>query len=184
MKEKYFIHLLDTPVGKYIYDVNTNSIIETREETFEYLKCGKKNTNQVDRDIQKMIKQGYLKTTRVEKAKNPCIDYIEDFLNNRVAYLVLQVTQGCNLRCEYCVYSGGYDTRTHTNKRMNYKTAIKAIDFLIEHSKDEDTLYLGFYGGEPLLEFELIKMCVKYINKNAFGKKVEFNITTNATLLI
>lgn len=42
MKEKYFIHLLDTPVGKYIYDVNTNSIIETREETFEYLKCGKK----------------------------------------------------------------------------------------------------------------------------------------------
>ena len=130
-----------------------------------------------------MIKQGYLKTTRVEKAKNPCIDYIEDFLNNRVAYLVLQVTQGCNLRCEYCVYSGGYDTRTHTNKRMNYKTAIKAIDFLIEHSKDEDTLYLGFYGGEPLLEFELIKMCVKYINKNAFGKKVEFNITTNATLL-
>ena len=33
MKEKYFIHLLDTPVGKYIYDVNTNSIIETREET-------------------------------------------------------------------------------------------------------------------------------------------------------
>ena len=39
MKEKYFIHLLDTPVGKYIYDVNTNNIIETREETFEYLKC-------------------------------------------------------------------------------------------------------------------------------------------------
>lgn len=113
MKEKYFIHLLDTPVGKYIYDVNTNSIIEIGEGTFEYLKCGKKNTNQVDRDIQKMIKQGYLKTTRVEKAKNPSIDYIEDFLNNRVAYLVLQVTQGCNLRCKYCVYSGGYDTRTH-----------------------------------------------------------------------
>lgn len=89
MKEKYFIHLLDTPVGKYIYDVNTNSIIEIGEGTFEYLKCGKKNTNQVDRDIQKMIKQGYLKTTRVEKAKNPSIDYIEDFLNNRVAYLVL-----------------------------------------------------------------------------------------------
>ena len=79
MKEKYFIHLLDTPVGKYIYDVNTNSIIEIGEGTFEYLKCGKKNTNQVDRDIQKMIKQGYLKTTRVEKAKNPSIDYIEDF---------------------------------------------------------------------------------------------------------
>lgn len=50
-----------------------------------------------------MIKQGYLKTTRVEKAKNPSIDYIEDFLNNRVAYLVLQVTQGviCDVNIVY-----------------------------------------------------------------------------------
>ena len=46
----------------------------------------------------------------------------------------MQVTQNCNLRCKYCVYSGSYSNRVHSNKRMSFETAKSAIDFLYAHS--------------------------------------------------
>ena len=65
---------------------------------------------------------------------------------------------------------------------MNKEIAYRAIDFFVRHSSDSEKLHLGFYGGEPLLEFELIKGCVEYIKKIA-NKEVIFNITTNCVLL-
>lgn len=62
------------------------------------------------------------------------------------------------------------------------ETAFRAIDFLLEHSIDSENLGLGFYGGEPLLEFELIKKCIQYI-KGKTNKEVLITLTTNATLI-
>lgn len=182
MKE-YFIHLFETPLGKYFYDVNMNKIVEISDELYYFLESGENLTKELQEQIEKLKKSGYLKNNRVEICKHPVTDYIDDYLNQRLSYLVLQVTQTCNLRCEYCVYSGGYKTRTHSKKHMTYEIATKAIDFFIEHSKDEEILYFGFYGGEPLIEFEMIRKCVDYIKKASFGKKISFNLTTNATLL-
>ncbi len=97
--------------------------------------------------------------------------------------MALQVTQQCNLRCEYCVYSGGYLNRGHNNKKMTFEVAKRSIDFLISHSRDSSNIALGFYGGEPLLQFDLIKKCVEYLEENAEGKEFIFNITVNGTLL-
>ena len=47
---------------------------------------------------------------------------------------------------------GGYKTRKHQNKRMNWITAKEAIDFLKAHSNEKKKVYIAFYGGEPLLE--------------------------------
>lgn len=183
MRDNYFIHLFKTPLGKYFYDVNKNEIVEVDEDVYGYL-CGKSTgSKDTEQKVKQLIEKGYLKKKRVKICRNTSTDYIQDFMNNRISYLVLQVTQMCNLRCEYCVYSGAYETRTHNNKVMELTTAQKAIDFLIAHSFDEDSIELGFYGGEPLLEFELIKSCVKYIREKAYGKEISFNITTNATLL-
>ena len=52
-----------------------------------------------------------------------------------------------------------------------------------EHSVEKERVIIGFYGGEPLLEFELIKKCVKYARKELKGKQINFALTTNATLL-
>ncbi|NSJ05515.1 hypothetical protein [[Clostridium] scindens] len=57
---------------------------------------------------------------------------------------------------------------------------------MYQHSRDSTRIIIGFYGGEPLLEFDLIKKCAFYafyIEKLFYGKKVIFTITTNATLL-
>lgn len=61
--------------------------------------------------------------------------------------------------------------------------AKKGIDFLAAHSGGCDDIHIGFYGGEPLLEFELIKKCMEYAKERCFGKRVYFNLTTNGTLL-
>lgn len=66
---------------------------------------------------------------------------------------------------------------------MDWTTAQKAIDFLWEHSVDCTDINIGFYGGEPLLEFSLIKKAVFYSQKKFKGKVLTFSITTNATLL-
>lgn len=55
--------------------------------------------------------------------------------------------------------------------------------FFQEHSTDQNNVTIGFYGGEPFLEFELIKECVAYAEDKLEGKKIEYSVTTNATLL-
>lgn len=180
MKQKPFIHLFETSEGKYCYDVNTDDILKVSEETYKVLEGDRQHNNS---QINKLEMAGYLKTNRVSISKHPMTDYLEGFYQNNLNALTLQVTQNCNLRCEYCIYSGKYNTRTHSNKRMSLELAIRGIDYLLEHSKYSKELSFGFYGGEPLLEFQLIKKCISYIETKVTNKKVNYLITTNATLL-
>lgn len=183
-KPKPFIHLFETPLGFYFYDVNTNDIVEVNKEMYEYLRndyiAGEEI---VQEDLKNLKARGYLKTKRVEKTEHQATELLPFYAKTKMGQLILQVTQNCNLRCEYCVYSGNYETRGHTNKKMDFQTAKKAIDFLAEHSKNRNEVIIGFYGGEPLLEFSLMKQCVEYAEERLKGKKIEYSITTNATLL-
>lgn len=101
----------------------------------------------------------------------------------RLKGMILQLTQNCNLRCKYCVYSGGYYNRKHNNKRMDWETAKKALEFFIKHSVERPEKTISFYGGEPLLEFPLMKKCILWIEETYKEQSVSFNFTTNATLL-
>jgi uncharacterized protein len=193
-KEKPFIHLFKTPAGHYIYDVNTNAIIKTSKPVYEFLQAGQKNCagdeallkSNNDDDfmnlIARMQEKGFLSSKRVQEIAHPEDDTLEYYLANKLKMVILQVTQQCNFRCEYCAYSGNYLNRGHSNLRMSFETAKKGIDFLIDNSRDTERVNVAFYGGEPLLEFELIKKCIHYTNEIAEGKTVEFNLTTNGTL--
>ena len=98
--------------------------------------------------------------------------------------IILQVIQSCNFRCTYCPYTNNTgDERTHSSKRMSLSTAQKAIDFLHNHSIDSEVIVIGFYGGEPLLEFPLIRNIMEYSKKVFEGKNIIFTITSNASLL-
>ncbi|WP_129595926.1 Cys-rich peptide radical SAM maturase CcpM [Anaerophilus nitritogenes] len=186
MNDNYFIHLFETPLEKYFYDVNMNKILNIPETVYKYLRNEDLNDADItigEKYIEKLKVNGYLKKKRVECTKNPQTKYAQYFTDTKINYLVLQVTQNCNLRCEYCVYSGGHNNRAHNESKMNIEIAKKGIDFLVKHSSDCNYLYLGFYGGEPLLEFELIKQCVEYTTIATEGKKVDYSITTNGTLI-
>lgn len=179
-----FFHVFKTSSGFYLYDVNTDVILQISERLF-YKLNDLKNINDVknDEEYLRLKEKGFLKTKTVKKSLHPSTESVDVVLSQSISAIVLQVTQNCNLRCDYCIYSGGYSNREHSNKRMGFETAKNSIDYLISNSKSMDRLSIGFYGGEPLLEFDLIKECILYAESKIKDKRLNFSITTNATLL-
>ncbi len=107
-------------------------------------------------------------SSRINKFKCPPVHSLELFL-----------TENCNLRCDYCFVKD-----KDSFNSMNDETALKSIDFLIKESKWEKSLSILFFGGEPLLKFDLIKKVVGYSLENVrkANKKINFSMTTNGTL--
>ncbi len=96
-----------------------------------------------------------------------------------VTRLEMFLTENCPLRCDYCFVEG-----KNNYKRMSRETAMKAVDFLIRESADKEDVNIIFFGGEPLLEFELMKEITEYSGSEAkkAGKKITYDITTNGVL--
>ena len=162
MKHKPFIHCFKTYSQYYFYDFNTNAIVRVPEDIYGYLAdveqngykdCANSSINDVVCSLQE---QGFLSEHHWRKIEHPATKFLDTYLQSSVESLTLQVTQQCNLKCEYCPYSGSFYNRQHSNKRMSFETAKKAVDFYFSNSYDMPIARIGFYGGEPLIEFELI----------------------------
>lgn len=100
--------------------------------------------------------------------------------------VAIEMTEDCNLRCKYCIYSEHYENwRSMTHRKMKFDTARKGLDFIYSFLKNRKVreFAIGFYGGEPLLNFAVIKKIIAYSKKLFAGWKLRFNITTNLTLL-
>ena len=171
----------------YVYDRNANKILAINENDYN---CLYMQENVLDKKfdpdfICKFQNKGFLLENRLEIIENPLTKYSKHIVNHYKEQLILQVTQRCNLRCEYCVYSekGDYHNRKHSNNDMSVELAEKAIDMYIDTSDEAPDRVISFYGGEPLLRIELIRHCVVYAKKKCLGKKLRFAMTTNGTLL-
>ncbi len=189
MNGKTFFKLLKTPVGHYFYDANTNQIIGIDEHLFsslkKYVDTPESLTLEERASIDELHQKGYLRECRVKKVENILTDYLDDILDRQMQMLTLQVTQNCNFRCKYCLYTNHENgmQREHSAKSMSLETAKRAIDFFAKHSIDSETVNIGMYGGEPLMEFQLIKEIVAYSELVFRNKELKFNMTTNASLL-
>lgn len=96
--------------------------------------------------------------------------------------IALFVSQECNMRCTYCYGSSGeYGTRG----LMEEATALRAVDWLLEQSGEEKEVGICFFGGEPLLNFPLMRKVAEEARARgkAAGKKLQFSVTTNLSLL-
>ena len=159
--------------NNYVYDRHSDAVISVNEEEFREFCRVEKGEIKAENSpvIKKYQKQGMFMPNIVEEIHHPRTEILEHNSLQKLHQLILQVTQQCNLRCEYCAYSGIYEgNRTHSSNRMSFETAKKAIDFFLEHSTENSNVSIGFYGGEPLLEFDLIKRCVSYIKETCEGK--------------
>lgn len=104
--------------------------------------------------------------------------------------IVFETTERCNLRCKYCFYEDLYDTRTEKKAyQLSSGKTHRIIDHLLEKLNDynnsaRSTIYISFYGGEPLLNTALISDTVGYCEKiNPALRSPKYTITTNGTLL-
>lgn len=107
---------------------------------------------------------------------------VKEQIESNLQQITLEVTQKCNLRCKYCIYSDDNETfRAFDTHDMTWDIAKKAIDYGMSHSGKK--LSVTFYGGEPLLRLELIKKCVEYSKMVAGSKTISHSMTTNLTLM-
>lgn len=100
-----------------------------------------------------------------------------------VKAMCLHISHDCNLRCEYC-FAGTGDYCTG-RKNMSAEVGKKAIDYLIAKSENRRNLEVDFFGGEPLLNFDVVRQVVEYARslEKTHNKNFRFTITTNGVLL-
>ena len=186
---KPFIKLLETPLGKYFYDVNKNEIVAVSDAAYAVLQSlfTDESTDALSNnpELAYLHAQGYLSDNRVRTIQHPATDNLAYLLSRNVEKITLQITQQCNFRCSYCIYSdiNNEAQRSHSGEGMSLETAKRAVDFLWEHSVDTEKPNIGFYGGEPLLRFDLLKQIVAYADEKFDGRGHTFSITTNGSLL-
>ncbi|MDV7824209.1 radical SAM protein [Enterococcus gallinarum] len=178
--------LINTPISNYLY--NKNKICKINEQQYLALKEYEtviENEDSIKKDtrLDNLIKNGFLGDNPIVSIEHPDTQILNELVSNSMSQMTLQLTQNCNLRCSYCVYSGNYYNRQHNNKVMDFELAKNRIDYFFKHSSHSNDLAIGFYGGEPLLCFRFIKKCVEYAESTNPGKNLYFTITTNGTLL-
>ncbi|KAE9634434.1 thioether cross-link-forming SCIFF peptide maturase [Defluviitalea raffinosedens] len=113
------------------------------------------------------------------------VDYLGQFQarNPIVKALCLHIAHDCNLKCKYC-FAGEGEYRGQRSL-MSAEVGKKAIDFLIQASGNRRNLEIDFFGGEPLMNFEVVKEIVDYARsiEGKHNKNFRFTITTNGVLL-
>lgn len=180
--------------NKYIYDGTTNTIIYGEDEVISVINEQEKLDRasiyeKANKNLKDNMDKWDLFKLKIGRVNNISSDSImKSIAEYSKPQLILGVTENCNLRCKYCIFSGNYeDFRTHANNTMKLDTAIKSVDKFIDYvnkwteSSPEKQPIISFYGGEPLLNYNLIKEVVKYVNSKQFNTM--YSMTTNGTLL-
>lgn len=201
-----FVKLLkgDDSAHYFVYDVVSNQLLGVDKIIWDILSMlGNDDSATISRNLSTIYSIALIEKALSEIAvfqqdrhcfqanplksfKRPCRkNMLGRILAHKIGHVILEVTQSCNLKCDYCNYSGTYpQERRHTKVKMTRKIAVKCINFLASHCDDYEGEFLsvGFYGGEPLLEYNLIQMVVNEC-KSVLLRPVQFSITTNGTLL-
>lgn len=137
-------------------------------------------------------KEGEKKIKNISRGRNIIInkDIIENNFNN-TSQIIFEITENCNLACSYCALRDNYikNNFDDRNQNMSWEVAKTVIDYYISlwnknKTRLKKNFIIGFYGGEPLLNFGLLKKVCEYTLKfKPAWLDVRFSITTNGLLL-
>ncbi len=159
----------------YLYDTGSGSLHECDEKTARHLKGEPvEMTDEELADILRLEKEGLLNKEEVKAYP---------MKSREMKALCLHVSHDCNLRCKYCFADeGAYHS---AREMMSFETAKAAIDFLLKESGTRKVLEVDFFGGEPLMNLDVVKKTVYYAKEEAakLGKRFLFTTTTNGLLL-
>ncbi len=171
-------------VDEVAYDIISMYQNKTKDEiteiiTEKYSEVTKADVKDCISDIEELIADGKLFTE--DKYADLAFDFKKN--NTVIKALCLHIAHTCNLNCEYCFASQG---KYHGERSlMSLEVGKRAIDFLIENSGTRTNLEVDFFGGEPLMNFDVVKEIVKYARsiEKENGKNFRFTLTTNGMLV-
>lgn len=169
------VHIIDDLVYN-ILDVNG---LQNREAVMEKLA----DRYQTEKVIEAYEEVKYLVENEILYSKE------SDFVNfdynkeNIIKAMCLHVAHDCNLKCKYCFASQG--NFKGERSMMSLETGKKALEFLAKSSGNRRNLEVDFFGGEPLMNFQVVKDLVAYGREleKTYHKNFRFTITTNGVLL-
>jgi len=186
--------LFDVDGSTVLFNCQTTQISEVHQIIFDTIKaCDGRPTQDIIRDLTqehclddvteairelrsvKLVvgnQRKYVYRPRKEQGRRPDISFIS-----------LNVAEDCNLRCKYCYVSHG--DFSGVRRMMTRDVAKSAIDYLVLVSGEQKMCQVNFFGGEPLLNFDLIRWCTHYAKRvlSDAGKGVRFDLSTNGTLV-
>lgn len=188
----------ETTNNKYFYDTGTGKAFACGVDEYEILhymiennklcleaaddKLLDKICDAYERIIDTIETEHILRAPKYREFAKISDNDLQKLVENELRQVILELTEKCNLRCKYCVfheYNRGY--RNFQNKDMSWDIAQRAIDYAYAHSGKE--IAITFYGGEPLVKFDLMKKCIEYSLMLITDKDLSFSFTTNLTLM-
>ncbi len=185
----------------YVYDPYSNEILQvsnvvwdiiddylnnqvSEEEIFKKHDYIKEDVSTAIKEIKEGRRSGYLQPIDIKYMffYDSNEKTIEEIKHN-IKSLGLEVTTHCNFRCKYCIYSENYcNFRSHEDQNMDWTTAQNAIMLFMQHSSKAERKNIGFWGGEPLLNFKLIQDVVHYVQEKYPNENIIYSLTTNGSL--
>lgn len=171
-------------VDDVAYDIIEMYKNEDKESIINFISSKYPDINENDieeclSDIKELEEKGKLFT------EDDYADLAFDFKkrNTVIKALCLHIAHTCNLNCEYCFASQG---KYHGERAlMSLEVGKRAIDFLVENSGSRRNLEVDFFGGEPLMNFDVVKGIVEYARaiEKEHNKNFRFTLTTNGVLV-
>lgn len=179
------VHTFNLDGAYYLFDVESSSLHVCDALTSEVIKkmngeeydlTGADETavKEIEQEIIALREQGYLYTEKKEETP---------IKSDLVKALCLHICHDCNLSCKYCFAGKGkYKGKA---EYMSFDVARLAVDFLIKNSGNRKILEMDFFGGEPLMNLDVVKKTVEYAKAEGkkAGKIFLFTLTTNGVLL-
>lgn len=178
------VHVVDDLVYEIIGLINEENLVLEEKDKAQIIQALESTYNPVDiaeaiSEVKELIEEELLFTRDVYR------EYIMDFKKRKtvVKALCLHIAHDCNLACRYCfAEEGEYHGR---RALMSYEVGKQALDFLIENSGNRRNLEVDFFGGEPLMNWDVVKRLVEYgrSKEKEYNKNFRFTLTTNGVLL-
>ena len=156
-------------------DTETSKIVEQLSDKYD-----KADIEEAISEVNQLKEDGQLFTQDIYQ---PFIEEFKDKRQTVVKALCLHIAHDCNLACKYCfAEEGEYHGR---RAMMSFEVGKKALDFLVANSGSRVNLEVDFFGGEPLMNWDVVKQLVEYGRslEESNHKKFRFTLTTNGVLL-
>lgn len=181
--------LFETSSNKYLY--LNNNILYLPSNFYEEINNLSNDPDNYYSKKYSFLKKCFLDTKKAISFKTAISSNVIEKNIENLRQLLIEVTDDCNLACEYCGYGKLYSNYDERNgKKQSFKQVKILLDYLIDkwrfsnNYSYKNKIFIGFYGGEPLLNFRLIQQVIDYLNSIEIDNiEFKYNMTTNGVLL-